>query len=34
MLGDPIYGGNKNNNGWQAINHNTGLPQPKEKYGI
>jgi hypothetical protein len=34
MLGDPIYGGNKNGKGWSAIKHNTGLPQPKEKYGI
>jgi gluconate 2-dehydrogenase gamma chain len=33
MLSDPIYGGNKNSKGWNALNHNTGLPQPKIKYG-
>ena len=34
MLCDPIYGGNKNKYGWQDIGHNTGLPQPRKKYGI
>ncbi len=33
MLSDPIYGGNKNTNGWQALNHNPGVPRPKIKYG-
>lgn len=33
MLGDPIYGGNRNNQGWKNLAHNTGLPQPKTKYG-
>jgi hypothetical protein len=34
MLGDPLYGGNKKAQGWKVINHNTGLPQPRKKYGI
>ena len=33
MLGDPIYGGNFQKEGWKALSHNTGLPQPKYKYG-
>lgn len=33
MLSDPIYGGNKNQIGWQAIEHKIGKPQPKKKYG-
>lgn len=28
MLGDPIYGGNKNQSGWKWLNHKSGLPRP------
>ncbi|OHE04239.1 MAG: hypothetical protein A2513_00205 [Sulfurimonas sp. RIFOXYD12_FULL_33_39] len=28
MLGDPIYGGNKNQSGWKWLNHTSGLPRP------
>lgn len=28
MLGDPIYGGNKNQSGWKWLNHQGGLPRP------
>ncbi len=34
MLSDPIYGGNKNQKGWRSLNHNSGFPRPKVKYGI
>lgn len=34
MLSDPIYGGNKNELGWIALNHKAGLPRPKSKYAI
>lgn len=34
MLSDPIYGGNNKQLGWKALHHNTGLPQPRKKYGI
>ena len=30
MLGDPIYGINKNEAGWKWLNHSSGLPRPKE----
>ena len=30
MLGDPIYGINKNEAGWKWLNHVSGLPRPKE----
>jgi len=30
MLGDPIYGINKNEAGWKWLNHESGLPRPKE----
>lgn len=33
LLGDPIYGGNKNQIGWSSVKHNIGYPQPKYKYG-
>lgn len=33
MLGDPIYGGNNQMLGWNAIDHNAGIPRPKTKYG-
>lgn len=33
LLGDPIYGGNKNQIGWQSLRHNVGYPRPKLKYG-
>lgn len=33
MLGDPIYGANKNEKGWKQIPHNVGLPRPKNIYG-
>ncbi len=29
MLGDPIYGSNKNESGWRWLNHKAGLPRPK-----
>ena len=32
MLSDPIYGGNKDEQGWKSLNHQTGRPQPKQKY--
>ena len=32
MLSDPIYGGNVNNIAWKSLNHQTGIPQPKQKY--
>lgn len=33
MFSDPIYGGNKHNLVWKAVNHTPGFPQPKRKYG-
>lgn len=30
VLGDPIYGINKNEFGWRWLNHESGLPRPKE----
>ena len=30
MLGDPIYGINKDESGWQWLHHKGGLPRPKE----
>jgi len=33
MLGDPIYGGNSNQVGWNSINHKIGYPRPKLTYG-
>jgi len=32
MLSDPIYGGNKGEIGWKSLSHQTGRPQPKQKY--
>ena len=32
MLGDPLYGGNKNGSGWKFLNHQGGQPSPKELY--
>lgn len=32
MLSDPIYGGNKDEISWKSLNHQTGRPQPKQKY--
>ena len=32
MLSDPIYGGNKDEIAWKSLNHQTGRPQPKQKY--
>ena len=32
LLSDPIYGGNKNEIGWNALNHKAGVPRPKVKY--
>ena len=31
-LGDPIYGGNKNEAGWKFLSHIGGEPRPKEPY--
>jgi len=33
MLGDPIYGGNKDKKGWKLLHHHPGRPRPKMKYG-
>lgn len=33
LLGDPIYGGNKNKIGWNSLNHKAGNPRPKQIYG-
>lgn len=33
MLSDPIYGGNKFQSAWIALNHKPGIPRPKKKYG-
>lgn len=30
MLGDPIYGINKNGAGWKWLKHESGLPRPKK----
>ncbi|EDZ63656.1 hypothetical protein SMGD1_1666 [Sulfurimonas gotlandica GD1] len=30
VLGDPIYGINKDSSGWKWLNHVSGLPRPKE----
>ena len=30
VLGDPIYGINKESSGWNWLNHVSGLPRPKE----
>ena len=32
MLSDPIYGGNKDEIAWKSLNHETGKPQPKQRY--
>ncbi|PHS58745.1 MAG: hypothetical protein COB17_02020 [Sulfurimonas sp.] len=32
MLGDPIYGINKNESGWIWLNHKPGLPRPTKAY--
>lgn len=32
VLGDPIYGINKKEAGWKWLNHDSGLPRPKEAY--
>lgn len=32
VLGDPIYGVNKNEAGWKWLNHTSGLPRPKIAY--
>lgn len=32
MLSDPIYGGNKNMNGWKNIKHTPPVPMAKVKY--
>ncbi|MDB2562309.1 gluconate 2-dehydrogenase subunit 3 family protein [Sulfurimonas sp.] len=32
VLGDPVYGVNKDEFGWKWLNHSTGLPRPKEMY--
>lgn len=32
VLGDPIYGVNKNEAGWKWLNHTSGLPRPKVAY--
>jgi len=30
LLGDPVYGINKNESGWKWLEHKPGLPRPKE----
>jgi hypothetical protein len=32
MLGDPIYGSNKDESGWIWLEHKAGLPRPKVAY--
>lgn len=32
LLSDPIYGGNTNGIGWQALKHSPGLPRPQVTY--
>lgn len=32
VLGDPIYGGNKNETGWKWLHFEGGRPRPKELY--
>ena len=32
MLGDPIYGGNQHQKGWQWLSFEAGVPRPKEPY--
>ncbi|MCF6200800.1 MAG: gluconate 2-dehydrogenase subunit 3 family protein [Hydrogenimonas sp.] len=32
LLGDPIYGGNKNEAGWKSFTLKSGIPRPKERY--
>lgn len=32
VLGDPLYGVNKDEFGWKWLNHKTGSPRPKEMY--
>ena len=32
VLGDPVYGVNKNELGWKWLGHVSGLPRPKEMY--
>jgi len=33
MLSDPIYGANHDMQGWNALNHNPGIPRPTKIYG-
>lgn len=33
ILGDPIYKGNKNMNGWKNFNHTTPVPTAKKPFG-
>lgn len=33
MFGDPMYGGNKKQIGWNSVKHKAGYPRPKLKYG-
>ncbi|MCF6309211.1 MAG: gluconate 2-dehydrogenase subunit 3 family protein [Sulfurimonas sp.] len=30
MLGDPVYGGNRDETGWKWLNHKSGMPRPEE----
>ena len=32
MLGDPLYGGNQHQKGWQWLSFEAGVPRPKEPY--
>jgi len=32
VLGDPVYGINKDKSGWKWLHHSSGLPRPKEMY--
>lgn len=32
LLGDPIYGINNHERGWQWLSHTSGLPRPKEPF--
>jgi len=34
LLSDPIYGGNRDQKGWQWLHHHTGKPQPQKPFGV
>ena len=34
MFSDPIYGGNKDEKGWEAYHHHAGVPRPTKTFGV